>query len=116
MNDHASQAATLERPSIEELRRRIIEAIRQVYDPEIPVNLYDLGLIYDIRIDEDYQVHVAMTLTAPSCPVAGSLPEQVAAVVREVHGVSEACVNLVWDPPWDPARMSDEAKLQLGLY
>lgn len=99
----------------ETLRQNIIEAIKTVYDPEIPVNVYDLGLIYSIAIDCNRQVSIQMTLTAPSCPVAGTLPGQVTAVVERVAGVSEASVALVWDPPWSQERISEEAQLTLGL-
>ncbi|MCA1804099.1 MAG: SUF system Fe-S cluster assembly protein [Xanthomonadaceae bacterium] len=98
------------------LRDRIIAAMRTVYDPEIPVNIYDLGLIYAIDIDDQGQVEIAMTLTAPGCPVAGILPRQVEDAVRAVDGVHAARVTLVWDPPWDQDRISDEAKLSLGLF
>ena len=98
------------------LRDRIIAAMRTVYDPEISVNIYDLGLIYAIDIDDQGQVEIAMTLTAPGCPVAGILPRQVEDAVREVDGVRDARVTLVWDPPWDQDRISDEAKLSLGLF
>jgi FeS assembly SUF system protein len=98
-----------------DVRTRIIEALRSVYDPEIPVNIYDLGLVYGIEIADQGRVDIKMTLTAPACPVAGTLPGEVEAVVRQVPGVSEASVELVWDPPWSQERMSDEAKLTLGL-
>ena len=93
----------------------LVAAIKTVYDPEIPVNVYDLGLIYDLKITEG-RVAVNMTLTAPACPVAGILPGQVEAALRQVPGVTEAQVSLVWDPPWTQDRMSDEAKLELGLF
>lgn len=98
-----------------DLERRVIEAIRTVYDPEIAVNVYDLGLIYDISIDPQEQIHISMTLTAPGCPVAGILPGQVADAIRTLDGVKEASVALVWDPPWDRDRISDETKLTLGM-
>jgi FeS assembly SUF system protein len=98
-----------------DVRERIIEALRSIYDPEIPVNIYDLGLIYELNIDDQGRVEVKMTLTAPACPVAGSMPGQVEDVVRQVPGVSEARVELVWDPPWSQDRMSEEAQLTLGL-
>ena len=98
------------------LQERVIAAIRTVYDPEISVNIYDLGLIYDLRIDEQANVQIDMTLTSPACPVAGSLPGQVECTVKAVTGVNDACVKLVWDPPWDQERMSDEARLALGLF
>lgn len=94
---------------------QIIEALRTVYDPEIPVNIYDLGLIYRIEVDESGVVEVDMTLTAPACPVAGTLPHEVGRVIDAVPGVSDATVRLVWDPPWTQERMSEEALLQLGM-
>ena len=97
------------------LRPDIIDAIKTDYDPEIPVNVYDLGLIYDIAINPDRQVSIKMTLTAPACPVAGILPGQVEAVAANVRGVSDASVELVWDPPWNQERISEEAQLTLGL-
>jgi FeS assembly SUF system protein len=101
--------------STETLREQVIEALRRVYDPEIPVNIYDLGLVYELNLDEAGKVHIRMTLTAPNCPVAGSLPAEVEARVRAVNGVSDVKVELVFDPPWTPSRMSDAAKLQLGF-
>lgn len=98
------------------LQERIVEAIRTIYDPEISVNIYDLGLIYAIRINAHSDVDVDMTLTSPACPVAGSLPGQVECVVRNVKGVNQVKVNLVWEPIWDHERMSDEARLALGLF
>jgi len=98
------------------LEQRVIAAMRTVYDPEISVNIYDLGLIYDIQISEQAEVFVKMTLTAPGCPVAGILPGQVESAIRAVAGVSDARVELVWDPPWTQNCMSDEAKLTLGLF
>jgi FeS assembly SUF system protein len=97
------------------LRPLVIEALCQVYDPEIPVNIYDLGLIYDVLIDPSAAVEVRMTLTAPGCPAAFMLPLEVERRVREVPGVAGVRVEMVWDPPWDRDRMSDDAKLQLGL-
>ena len=99
----------------EALRERLIDALRTVHDPEIPVNIYDLGLIYRLDVDEQGVVLVEMTLTAPACPVAGTLPGEVGRVVDAVPGVSDATVRLVWDPPWSQERMSDEALLQLGM-
>ncbi len=100
---------------LDTLSDRIIDAIRTVYDPEIPVNIFDLGLIYKIDVDDHNRVRVDMTLTAPGCPVADILPGEVEASVREVEGVSEAVVELVWDPPWHPSLMSEEAQLELGI-
>jgi FeS assembly SUF system protein len=97
------------------LEQRVVAALRSVYDPEIPVNIYDLGLIYVVHIDEHSVVNVQMTLTAPACPVAGTLPGQVENVLRQVEGVRDASVELVWDPPWDQERMSEEARLTLGM-
>lgn len=97
------------------LREQIIEALRGVYDPEIPVNIYDLGLIYRLDIDEAQAVRIQMTLTAPGCPVAHTFPGMVECAVKCVPGVSDASVELVWDPPWTQERMSEAARLQLGL-
>jgi FeS assembly SUF system protein len=97
------------------LEGKIIAAISQVYDPEIPVNVYELGLIYGIDIADDNSVKVRMTLTAPGCPVAGSLPAEVERKVEAVDGVKEAEVELVWEPAWDKSRMSEAAMLQLGF-
>ena len=99
----------------EELRGRIVDALREIYDPEIPVNIYDLNLIYAISIDDRSAVDIRMTLTAPGCPVADMFPGWVESRVGEVEGVSEARVELVWDPPWTPDMLSDEIKLELGL-
>jgi FeS assembly SUF system protein len=98
------------------LQERVLAAIRTCFDPEIPVNIYDLGLIYDLRVDPSGDVHIRMTLTTPACPVAGVLPGQVKDKVLAVPGVTGAQVELVWDPPWDKNRMSEEAQLQLGLF
>jgi FeS assembly SUF system protein len=104
------------RVDLEALRERVIEALRMVYDPEIPVNIYDLGLIYTLDIQEDGVVNIAMTLTAPGCPVAQTFPATVEQAIRDVEGVSDASVQLVWDPPWTQERIPDEVKLQLGLF
>ena len=93
----------------------VIEALKEIYDPEIPVNIYDLGLIYGVDVSPDNHVLVTMTLTTPHCPVAESMPGEVELRVGAVPGVGDAEVNLVWDPPWDPQKMSDEAKLELGM-
>jgi FeS assembly SUF system protein len=97
------------------VEKRVIEVLQTVFDPEIPVNIYELGLIYGIDVAEDGGVVVRMTLTAPACPAAGSLPGEVEAKVRDVEGVREARVELVWDPPWTPDMMSEAARLQLGM-
>ena len=93
----------------------IIDALKEIYDPEIPVNIYDLGLIYGVEVTDDGHAFVTMTLTTPHCPVAESMPGEVELRVGSVPGVGHAEVNLVWDPPWDPQKMSDEAKLELGM-
>jgi len=98
-----------------DLYERVIDALKEIYDPEIPVNIYDLGLIYGVDITDDGHVAVTMTLTTPHCPVAESMPGEVELRVGSVPGVGLADVNLVWDPPWDPQKMSDEAKLELGM-
>jgi len=97
------------------LRPRIIEAICSVYDPEIPVNIWELGLIYEIDVDNERRVQVQMTLTAPGCPSAQVLPLEVERKVRAVEGVADVFVEVVWEPAWSPERMSDAAKLQLGM-
>ncbi|PAX07800.1 SUF system Fe-S cluster assembly protein [Sphingomonas lenta] len=93
----------------------VVEALKEIYDPEIPVNIYDLGLIYGVEVTEDGHAVVTMTLTTPHCPVAESMPGEVELRVSAVPGIATAEVNLVWDPPWDPQKMSDEAKLELGM-
>jgi len=93
----------------------IVDTLCTVYDPEIPVNIYELGLIYDITVGKEGDVKVEMTLTSPGCPVAGTLPGEVEAKVKRVEGVTDAKVELVWEPPWSMDRMSDEAKLELGM-
>ena len=93
----------------------IIAALKDIYDPEIPVNIYDLGLIYGVEVTPDGHAVVSMTLTTPNCPVAESMPMEVELRVGAVPGVGDAEVNLVWDPPWDPGKMSDEARLELGM-
>jgi len=98
------------------LEEQIKTAIRGIYDPEISVNIYDLGLIYSIDINDRSEVDVKMTLTAPACPVAGTLPGQVESVIKSLDGVADAHVELVWDPPWSRDMMSDEARLALGLF
>ncbi|MGQ3099992.1 MAG: SUF system Fe-S cluster assembly protein [Alphaproteobacteria bacterium HGW-Alphaproteobacteria-17] len=97
-----------------DLYEAVVNALKDIYDPEIPVNIYDLGLIYNVEIDEGHAV-VTMTLTTPHCPVAESMPAEVELRVGAVPGVGDAEVNLVWDPPWSPANMSDEARLELGM-
>jgi FeS assembly SUF system protein len=98
------------------LQERVVDVLKTCFDPEIPVNIYELGLIYSIQVDPPGVVGVRMTLTSPMCPVAGSLPPEVEAKIRGIAGVSDANVEVVWEPPWSPAMMSDAAKLQLNLF
>jgi FeS assembly SUF system protein len=98
------------------LKNAVIAALKMVFDPEIPVNIYDLGLVYDVAINESQQVHIQMTLTSPGCPVAQTFPGTVEQAVNQVEGVSDCTVELVWDPPWTQERMSEVAKLELGIF
>ena len=98
-----------------QIEANIVKALKTVYDPEIPVNIYELGLIYEIRVDEKFNVEIDMTLTAPNCPVADELPIEVREKVKEIEGVHEVDVKLVFNPPWDQSMLSEEAKLELGL-
>ena len=98
------------------LRDQVVEVLKGVYDPEIPVDIYELGLIYEVNVDDDANVHVLMTLTSPMCPVAESLPPEVEEKVAAIEGVEKAAVELTWDPPWDPEMMSEAAKLELGMF
>jgi FeS assembly SUF system protein len=98
-----------------DLQAAVVEVLKSVYDPEIPVDIYELGLIYGVDISEDGDATITMTLTTPHCPVAESLPNEVELRVLSVPGIRDAVVNLVWDPPWDPSKMSDEARLELGM-
>ena len=100
---------------MDEIAPKVIEALKTVYDPEIPVNIFEMGLIYDVLVDANGQVGVKMTLTAPACPAAQSLPVEVRDKARSVEGVTDAKVEVVWDPPWTQERMTDAAKLQLGM-
>ncbi len=100
---------------VDELGERVIEALRTVYDPEIPVNIFELGLIYKVDIEDDNVVKIDMTLTSPHCPVAEILPEEVRQKVFAVDGVTDAEVGVVWEPPWHPGMMSEEAQLELGM-
>ena len=93
----------------------MVEVLKSIYDPEIPVDIYELGLIYDVDVSEEGDATIAMTLTTPHCPVAESLPQEVELRALSVPGIRDAVVNLVWDPPWDPSKMSDEARLELGM-
>ncbi|MGH7768348.1 MAG: SUF system Fe-S cluster assembly protein [Candidatus Binatia bacterium] len=97
------------------IEAEVIESLRNCFDPEIPVNIYELGLIYEVKIEPSGAVAIRMTLTSPSCPAAQSLPGEVQARVKEIPGVSDVSVDVVWEPPWDPSRMSEAARLQLGM-
>jgi FeS assembly SUF system protein len=100
---------------VEKIREAVIEQLRTVYDPEIPVDIYELGLVYEVQVDEQATVRIRMTLTSPMCPVAESLPPEVEAKARAVEGVSDVSIDLVWDPPWNPGMMSEAARLELGM-
>ena len=111
----AAERAEEEKELIMKIERDIIMALRQVYDPEIPVNVYDLGLIYEIKVNEDHEVYIQMTLTAPNCPMADYVMEQVKTAVEDVPGVVSVNIDLVFEPVWDKSRMSEEALIELGL-
>ena len=111
-----SPAANASPVDVEELREKVIAVLTTCYDPEIPVNIYELGLVYDVDISPTGAVQIRMTLTSPACPVAGSLPPEVESKVRAVPGVSSARVEIVWDPPWTMERMSEAARVQLGFF
>ena len=100
---------------MQNIKDKVIEEVKKIYDPEIPVNIYELGLIYKIEVDEKNNVNVDMTLTSPNCPVAESLPNEVKENIMKVEGVSEVNLNLVWEPPWTKDKMSEAAKLELNL-
>ena len=97
------------------IKEKVIEEIKKIYDPEIPVNIYELGLIYDIDVDQNNNVMINMTLTSPNCPVAESLPKEVKDSVKEVKGVNKVDLKLIWEPPWDKSMMSEAAKLELNI-
>ena len=109
------ERAAEEKEFIMKIERDIIMALRQVYDPEIPVNVYDLGLIYEIKVNEEHEVYIQMTLTAPNCPMADYVMEQVRTAVEDVPGVVSVKIDLVFEPVWDRSRMSEEALVELGL-
>jgi len=98
-----------------DIKSKVIEVIKKIYDPEIPVNIYDLGLIYDIKVEDKNTAKIKMTLTSPNCPVAESLPKEVKDGIMQVEGIDNVDLDLVWDPPWDKDRMSEAAKLELNL-
>ena len=115
MSEKSDSTQNANSEETERVRERIVDALKTVYDPEIPVDIYELGLIYEVDIQEGGKVDVKMTLTAPNCPVAGTLPLEVEHKVGEVEGVNEASVELVWEPQWTMERMSEAAKLELGM-
>lgn len=106
----------MENITIQDIEQKVINVLKSVYDPEIPVNIYDLGLIYDIQVTEEDEVVVLMTLTAPTCPIAGNLPLEVEDVIRTIPEVKKAKVLLTFDPPWNPGMLSEEARLELGMF
>lgn len=115
--DDAPQAASaIPQQELDRITADMIAALKTVYDPEIPVDIYELGLIYKIDVDDDRNVEIDMTLTAPGCPVAGEMPHWVESAVGAVEGVANVKVNLVFDPPWDPSRMSEEARVALNMF
>ena len=116
MTDAAITTTPLSQEELNRITDQLIEKLKTVYDPEIPVDIYELGLIYKVDVSDDKDIAIDMTLTAPGCPVAGEMPGWVEDAVREVPGVRNVTVDLVFDPPWDPSRMSDEAKLQLNMF
>jgi FeS assembly SUF system protein len=114
--DVENKASSLPEAEINRMTDEIVAALKTVYDPEIPADIYELGLIYKVDIEDDRSVKIDMTLTTPNCPAAGELPQMVENAVSSVPGVSGAKVNIVWDPPWDQSRMSDEARLVLNMW
>jgi len=112
-NPEGKQLSGLEMIAIQD---KVIEVLRTCYDPEIPVNIYELGLVYDVKVEPAGAVNVRMTLTSPACPVAGSLPGEVQAKIKTIPNITAANVEVVWDPPWDPSKMSEAARLQLGMF
>jgi FeS assembly SUF system protein len=114
--DNAERPSTIPADEMARLTDEIVGALKTVYDPEIPADIYELGLIYKVDVGDDRLVNIDMTLTTPNCPSAAELPHQVENAVAGVNGVREAKVNIVWDPPWDPSRMSDEARTVLDMW
>src|SRR4051812_45667522 len=114
--DQTTEASALSQAELDELTDKLVEELKTVYDPEIPVDIFELGLIYKVDVSDEKDVAVEMTLTAPGCPVAGEMPEWVHDAVMRVPRIKSCSVNLTFDPPWDPSRMSDEAKLQLNMF
>jgi len=115
MDSATTSPSKLPQAELDRITDDLVTQFKTVFDPEIPVDIYELGLIYKVDINDDYHVDIEMTLTAPACPVAGEMPGWVEDAARKVNGVKSAKANLVFDPPWDPSRMSDEARLQLNM-
>lgn len=111
-----AMGSTLSAEELEDFTRKLVAALKTVYDPEIPVDIYELGLIYKVDVADNKNVTVDMTLTAPGCPVAGEMPGMVKDALEGVEGIGEVTVNMTFDPPWSPERMSEEAKLELNMY
>ncbi|HEY3889166.1 MAG TPA: SUF system Fe-S cluster assembly protein [Caulobacteraceae bacterium] len=114
--ENEPKASALSQAELDGLTDQLVDSLKTVFDPEIPVDIYELGLIYKVDVSDDRDVAIDMTLTAPGCPVAGEMPGWVEDAVMGIEGVKSCTVNLVFDPPWDPSRMSDEAKLQLNMF
>ncbi|HUE66463.1 MAG TPA: SUF system Fe-S cluster assembly protein [Rhizomicrobium sp.] len=116
MSEAASQTTALSQQELDDFTSKLVTALKTVYDPEIPVDIYELGLIYKVDVSDHKNVAVDMTLTAPNCPVAGEMPGNVKAALEKVEGIGEVTVNMTFDPPWTPERMSEEAKLELNMF
>ena len=116
MSEPATQTTALSQQELDDFTSKLVTALKTVYDPEIPVDIYELGLIYKVDVSDKKDVTVDMTLTAPNCPVAGEMPGNVKAALETVEGVGEVTVNMTFDPPWTPERMSEEAKLELNMF
>ncbi|HEX4026486.1 MAG TPA: SUF system Fe-S cluster assembly protein [Rhizomicrobium sp.] len=116
MSEAASQTPALSQQELDDFTSKLVIALKTVYDPEIPVDIYELGLIYKVDVSDHKDVTVDMTLTAPNCPVAGEMPGNVKAALETVDGIGEVTVNMTFDPPWTPERMSEEAKLELNMF
>ena len=116
MSEAAQQTSPLSQQELDDFTSKLVIALKTVFDPEIPVDIYELGLIYKVDVADNKAVTVDMTLTAPNCPVAGEMPGNVKAALETVEGVGEVTVNMTFDPPWTPERMSEEAKLELNMY
>ena len=116
MSEPAIQTSALSKQELDDFTTKLVTALKTVYDPEIPVDIYELGLIYKVDVADNKNVMVDMTLTAPNCPVAGEMPGNVKAALETVDGIGEVTVNMTFDPPWTPERMSEEAKLELNMF